>query len=240
MIFGSCGFDSRLRHMELNKTVGKEYDLPCQLCDHETTHKVLASAQTLESTEDITVFEEFQLVQCLGCKRISFRSNWQSDDDVSHIPTKREDGSQDYEVIYDDHEELFPSRIVGRRLLRNKHLLPNDIQKIYTETYAALCNKQPILAGIGIRTIVEAVCKDKKTKGKNLEAKIDNLVTLDYLTKRGADGLHGTRLLGNTSAHEIVALPEKNLDIGMDIVENLLLNVYILPHKAESLPKRKK
>ena len=237
MILGSCGFDSRLRHMELNKTLGKEYSLPCQKCDTETTHKVLASTQETDTDEanDVWVFEERQIVQCLGCKSVTFRSDWLFSEDDHHWISA--DGTEHHE--YEHHEELYPSRIAGRKPLRNKQFLPRDIQQIYTETHSALCSKQPILAAIGMRAIIEAVCKDKKATGRNLEKKIDNLVALEYLTKRGATSLHSTRVLGNTSAHEVVALPEKNLDIGMDIIENLLMNVYILPHKTESLSERK-
>jgi hypothetical protein len=44
-------------------------------------------------------------------------------------------------------------------------------------------NDQPVLTGIGIRALVETVCKDRKTKGKNLAEQIDDLVTIGALPR---------------------------------------------------------
>jgi Domain of unknown function (DUF4145) len=42
----------------------------------------------------------------------------------------------------------------------------------------ALCSKLPILAGVGIRALIEAVCHDKSAQGSDLRKKIDSLVDL--------------------------------------------------------------
>ena len=93
---------------------------------------------------------------------------------------------------------------------------------------------------MGIRALVEAVCTEKQAKGKDLKQKIDDLVNIGVLTKEGAEVLHHTRLYGNKAAHEIAAMKETDLGVLMDIAENLLKNVYILPKKAAQLkPKNK-
>ncbi|MFA6145944.1 MAG: DUF4145 domain-containing protein [Patescibacteria group bacterium] len=213
--------------MEFNKSKDKEYKLPCANCDNETYHKVLWSVDESEGDENIDIFSEFQIILCQGCKNISFRSNWQSTDDLL-----------DYDVLT-DHEELYPSRLAGRKELKDIRYLPYKICTIYQETHSALCGKMPILSGAGIRIIVEAVCNEREAIGKNLEEKIDNLVQMGILTKDGAEILHSTRLLGNQAAHEANFLNEKTLDAAMDVVEYLLKGVYILPKKTENLPKRK-
>ena len=70
--------------MEFNKSKDKEYKLPCTNCDNKTYHKVLFSVEETEFYEgpDIHYFNEDQIIMCKGCKMISFRSNWQSSDDV--------------------------------------------------------------------------------------------------------------------------------------------------------------
>ena len=105
------------------------------------------------------------------------------------------------------------------------------------ETYSALCNQLRVLSGIGIRALVETVCKDKAAVGKNLKEQIDNLVVLGILTRDGADFLHSLRIMGNNAAHDVEPQTEDDLDIAFDIVEHLLQGVYLLRIKASKLPK---
>ncbi len=134
--------------------------------------------------------------------------------------------------------EIYPSRIAGRQKLREARFLPHDVSQIYNETHLALCNKQPILAVIGIRALVETVCKEKNEAGKDLEKRIDNLVEIEILTRGNAELLHSLRILGNEAAHEVKIQPEQTLSLAMDVVEQLLNNVYILPAVTAKLPKR--
>jgi hypothetical protein len=152
------------------------------------------------------------------------------------------------EDMFDDEEEgisypilqveLYPSRVVGRNKLRQDHFLPAAVSRIYDETHAALCNKQPILAGVGVRALVETVCKEKSAEGFNLENKIDDLVTKGVLTNSGAEILHGLRIIGNVAAHQVKPHSEQQLSLAMDVVEHLLMDVYILPAATRKLPKR--
>jgi len=78
-----------------------------------------------------------------------------------------------------------------------------------------------------------------KNINKYLEKKIDDLVVKGVLTRDGADTLHSTRILGNRSAHETISATDGELDIAMDIVENLIKSVYVIPQKAQKLNKKK-
>lgn len=138
------------------------------------------------------------------------------------------------------HVELYPSRLEGRHKLDKSDLLPKEIIRIYNETHAALCNNLSVLAGIGIRALIETICKEKSAQGSNLEKKIDSLVTMGVLTPDGAEILHSLRILGNEAAHEVKPHTEITLGIAMDVVEHLLKGVYILPAVASKLPTRTK
>lgn len=205
--------------------------LPCRNCDGQTIHEVLRQVKDTQSDENVDCWSYFEIVQCRGCEEISFRQNWQSTEDVDHDPTTGE-------LVLEDHEELYPSRIAGRREIKDVYLLPPKVAAFYREAHQALCHRLRILAGIGIRGLVETVCQEKNAPGRNLEKRIDALVDLGVLTREGAEILHGTRLLGNDAAHEAKPLTEKQLDAAMDVAEHLLKGVFILPKKAESLPKR--
>jgi hypothetical protein len=166
----------------------------------------------------------YQIVQCLGCRTVSFREVSSNSEDYDHD----EDGN----VEYRETELLYPSRTEGREAIDDTELLPRDLERIYSEVLSALNNRQPVLAGIGIRAIIETVAKDKSAPGRDLSDRIDGLVTLGVLTKDGAAILHKLRVLGNISAHEVKAHGATELNLAIDVVEHLLQAVYVLPSHA--------
>ena len=217
--------------IEYDKNKDKEYKLACIRCDGETYHKVLHSVHVHESENEIDVWSDFEIVCCQGCKEVSFRSNSMCSEDINYDP---ETGEQSL----DENVGLYPNRLAGRKQVKDMYLLPDEVLKIYKETHGALCGRLNILAGIGIRALVESVCREKEAQGGNLKNKIDDLVIKGVLTRDSADTLHGTRLLGNNSAHETIAASDDELDIAMDIIENLIKNVYVIPQKAKRLNKK--
>lgn len=208
---------------ELNKTKGNEVIVPCAKCSGRTAHDVVASLdQSGEDTDyDLQWVQHYQIIRCKGCKQVSFRdANSNSEDYIQVAEDEWE--SQIY-------EKLYPSRMEGRKDLGNDaRYLPSDTDRIYQETLQALNNNSPVLAGIGLRALVETVCKEKSASGKNLLEKIDDLAAQHVLTPVGANILHKIRTLGNAAAHEVKPHSEAQLALGMDIVEHMLKDVYIL------------
>jgi len=217
----------------LNKTQNEELRLPCGKCLGETRHKILQSVD-VEGEDpgwDYYYATSYQIVQCQGCDTLSFRKCHSNSEDMDFD----EDKGEGYCI---EKVDLYPSRVAGRHKLRQGHFLPAIVSRIYDETHSALCNKQPILAGVGIRALIETVCNEKTASGGNLEQKIDNLVVKGVLTQNGAETLHSMRILGNVAAHEVKPHSERTLSLAMDVVEHLLTDVYILPAATEKLPKR--
>jgi hypothetical protein len=134
-----------------------------------------------------------------------------------------------------DHVELYPPRLAGRKEIRGILELPDRVRRVYRETRKALIEDLPVLAGVGIRAIVEAVCTDKDAKARNLQMQIDELVKMGVLTTDGAKVLHSTRLMGNKAAHEVKAHTLEELSIAMDVIEHLLTGVYVMPVKAKRI-----
>jgi hypothetical protein len=58
-------------------------------------------------------------------------------------------------------------------------------------------------------------------------------VGLGVLTQDGADILHKLRTLGNDAAHEVKPHSLQELGLAFDVVDHLLLGVYILPDHAK-------
>jgi len=123
--------------------------------------------------------------------------------------------------------------------MESHYFLPNKVRIVYEETLRALSNKAPILAAIGIRAVVEAVCKDKECTERNLEKNIELLVKKGHLASDQGDFLHLQRFMGNAAAHEIEPPERDELTAALDIAENLLANLYVLPELAEKMKKSK-
>ncbi|MDR8394445.1 DUF4145 domain-containing protein [Aliifodinibius sp. S!AR15-10] len=210
---------------KLNKNAGKIIQIGCISCSNETNHEILSSvelegSEPIEPNFDIWWSQESQILQCKGCDSITFRQISSNSEDTEFNGRPRK------------HEELFPNRSEGRDPMDDEHLLPSSLHRIYMETISALNNKQPVLAGIGIRAIIETVTKDKDAQGNNLKQKIDGLVDQGSLTEDGSKTLHKLRVLGNESAHEVKAHEPKELNLAFDVVDHLLKAVYIIPHHA--------
>jgi hypothetical protein len=215
-----------------DSTAEKEYEISCTRCSGKTAHKVVSSYDLRGEYDDgqqsMQWAVDHQIIQCLGCKTISFRKASSNSEDW--VQTSY-DGSGEYV----EDENIYPSRVDGiKGLGDDAHYLPTKVRRIYDETLQALSNQSPVLAGIGLRALLETVCKEKNATGHDLLKKIDSLVTASVLTPASAAILHKIRTLGNKAAHEVKPHSDRQLGLAMNIVEHLLKDVYILPKQAES------
>lgn len=197
---------------------GRKHRLQCISCHNATLHTVQASVTDTEhvmenGVEIGSVDTDHELVQCDGCQNISYREFWCSSNE-----------DPEYIELGPERQRLFPPRLEGRRRIMFK--LPDEIEAIYTETYWALCDGSQILAGIGIRAILETVCRKNGAKTRKLVNKIEKLVELGVLSKNDAKALHRLRDLGNEAAHKVKPLSSASLGVAMNVVEHLLRQIY--------------
>ena len=219
------------KKQEIGKTANKIADVSCMECKRITRHSILVSVDVNGHQEFDKFFTyyyiyNYQVIQCLGCETISFRKA--SSDSESYEYDEMEDST-----VHAVEEDLYPNRDEGRTPTKDSKLLPPSIERIYQETIKAINNHQPVLTGIGIRAIVETVCKDKSANGKDLSEKINDLVKIGVLTLDGSKILHKIRTLGNEAAHEVKPHKAEQLSLALDVCEHLLQGVYILPHYAK-------
>lgn len=220
--------------IKFDQRKGEECWLYCNNCKRRTSHTVLTCVDYSDTSEIVDEYEmEFgfyaDILQCGGCKSMTFtKLTW--DDEYC---CDKKDGTL----------EQFPPEEENARsdVMDNINELPFLVRKIYTETLQATANKSFTLAGIGLRVIIETLCADKKIPGRNLSKRIDNLVEEGFLTSKGADILHGIRLIGNDAAHETKAPTVTQIKAGLKVVDHLISGIYIIPEQAaRALPKRKK
>lgn len=193
----------------------------CLLCKTRTNHESVAKFEANSGDNEYQWWATYEVIKCCGCETISYRTaRWTEDDWVKEI--------NDHSID----ETLYPPRTSGRVALFDDFLnpeIPSIVLTIYLEVIKALNNSSPLLAAIGLRSIIEAICKQQKAKGRDLKSKIDDLAKQGLLAKNQAFILHSHRFLGNTAAHEIVAAPSEELLAAFDIAETMLKTIYVLP-----------
>ncbi len=221
----------RYENFSVDASDNRRVRVACSECGNETNHEVRCSVDHTWGNQDIQGTDSHQVVQCMGCDSLSFRSASSNSEDIAYGP--------DNELVYLERVEVYPPRAAGRWRLPDSRLLPYEVRHIYDETHKALCSEMRVLAAIGIRALVEAVCSEKKAEGRTLEKKIDDLVDKGALTKVNANILHRVRYMGNDAAHEIKRHNLETLGTAFEVAENLLQNVYILPEKAEKLKNKR-
>lgn len=177
--------------------------------------------------------EAYQIIQCQGCLTIGFRVVSQRSTEFNY-ETYFDSG------LYPEEIKYYPQRIKGRKLMQDSVHLPDEVHAIYQETLNVLGSDMPIMAGFGIRAIVEAVCNNRGIDGESLEIRINGLKDGGYVSSSAADVLHDLRFMGNKAAHEMHPHTMQELEAAFTVIENLLQNIYIIPYYASQVPERKK
>ncbi|WP_230674816.1 DUF4145 domain-containing protein [Vibrio cholerae] len=218
-----------------DQKVGQKLDSSCGVCKRSTKHLVLSDIHT-QGFEDhgqyggMSWYDEYQIIQCQGCESIVFRSTHENSEEYDYGYTH--DGQEC--VIPIQTIDVYPNPEEGRQPINDYFVIPQKLHAIYRETISSLNSNHAILTGIGIRAIVETICKDKNAQGNNLYLKINDLVTQGVLTQDGADILHKLRSIGNDSAHEVKPHDSVQLGLAIDVIDHLLQGVYILAYHAKS------
>lgn len=223
-----------IRNFTVNTPGGEKRKLICKECNRETSHLVLATCQEDGSQIfnsnpffSIDTKQLHQIIQCQGCENVSFR--------VHHSEERCEDGINPTRI---ETEKYYPARVDGLKAL-DSYLLPLNVQGIYQETILAIENEQNILAGIGVRALVETICKDLAASGKDLGQKINYLESQSVVTKNDASTLHKLRVLGNLAAHEVAKHDREQLSLAIQIIEHMLHGTYIIPNKVSKTFKNR-
>lgn len=219
----------------------------CAKCNVDTNHKVLKECKKEYSAEelkdcDLVFYEEgWQIIQCCGCEKISFREYYSSDETVNYNTNRQE------EV-----DTLYPSRGEGIRRIKDLPNTPLNIRKAYVELINAINAKCEILSVAGIRVIIESICAEKKiTSGPkdvevkngetsdNLKGKINGLYGKDYISKSNFTIFHKFRFIGNDALHKLKTINHSELMKALDIIENVIRNIYENPMLADEIKKEK-
>jgi Domain of unknown function (DUF4145) len=190
---------------------------------------LIAEARELTEEEDHSWEEEtYQIIRCRGCDALSFRSLWTA---AGYCD---ENGDQMFSI------SLYPSRDAERKAIDGLFWIPDNVRRIYREVLDAMNASFRLLAAVGLRTLIEAICVDQKANGRNLENRIDALADLGALSKTQAAMLHSHRFLGNLAAHEISAPEAAELVAALEIAETVIKILYVIPKLRERITTGRK
>lgn len=213
----------------------------CTKCNRQTNQQVLKEVEISYDNEDGWWDKtHFQIIKCMGCDDISFRKLY---NDISR---------QQQSDIDESTQELYPKRSAYSRPIKPFLGLPATIRIIYRETIDAYNANLRLLCGVGVRTVIEAICIEKsilsgnvKTKtggerrSKNLDGKISGLASKGFLTVDNAEVLHELRFLGNEAVHDLTQPSIEELGLAIDIIELIIENIYMMKHKALNLQQKR-
>lgn len=195
----------------------------CNECKKETKHFVLKE-HTVSYGDCYSI--DYQIVECCGCCYVSFRKenldfeNYLCDNEGNYIPFAE---VFHYPVPVKYHQGIEFDDI---------YELPKSVRTIYQNTLISYANDAKILASVGLRACIEAVCSNLGIQGK-LHEQISILNQKGFITESNAIWLNGIRFLGNESVHEMKQPDNSEFSVALRIVEHLFENVYILPKISE-------
>jgi hypothetical protein len=169
----------------------------------------------------------YEICVCRGCETVRFR-------EVSWDTFDLDDEGQPLTKV-----KVLPEVVISERAPVEIDDFPDQVGRIYLETVRALNAGALILAGGGLRAIVEAICIDQKVTGGNLQKRIDDLVARGLLARPQAELLHEERYIGNAALHEISPPAKADIEDGLLIVEGLINTIYTLPGRAKRLRKKR-
>jgi len=205
----------------------KQLKSGCTDCCKITNHQVLFHKSVLPPEEiEYDAIAHYYMIECCGCGNISFRHEFHDYENMYQVGENKWD--------YNTEIETYPKFIDGYHGLKHMYDLPQGIRKIYQETLDSIKHQSLVLAGVGLRMIIEAITIEEQIKGNDLKIKISNMIKKGLLSQKDANRLHAIRFLGNDAAHDIKSYKLDQVLLAFEIVEHLLKTLYIFDQEAES------
>jgi hypothetical protein len=233
--------------------IGKTEQILCPRCNVYTRHTIHGTHEAFWNDEesDLSGGSTYDLMARNGCDTATLReTSWFSEAPGENAVTLWPPRGENSPHVRPTKEyECFPCS--------------SPIEACYRETIAAFNQGLPILAGAGVRLIIEGICKDQgiidgaildpatgavilaratglPVRKDNLEGRINGMAEKGLVSVNQATILHEIRLLGNDAAHELYRPDDKILNSALDIIEHVISQLYEQPKHAKTLAARKR
>lgn len=199
----------------------------CPICKRRTQHTISGEDYNHYSEPVDGIFETdtYYVVKCCGCETVTFF-------------LKKEGTEYEQTDEYGNYLEVpevrtYPVNEDEVEFIDGHWGLPSEIYSAYHESVKAINAECPLLAALGLRIVVEAICINKGIKKGKLGLKIEKLQTEGYITKANKERLDEARFMGNESAHDFRVPSRDKLLLVLDVVNTMLHDLYILDSKCK-------
>lgn len=204
----------------------KTIDCYCSECKHRTHHVILGEGVNVSPDEDYFYRETLRVVRCCGCDNVSFDKEVEDESNVQY-------NQEGYEELVTEHIS-YPIKENGIEPLYSWDI-PSLVKNVYNESVDSLNNGNLLLAAIGFRATVEALCLQKGIDTGKLVTKINKLRDKGIITAADCERLHEARFMGNESAHQIERPDREHVMMVLEVINNILNNLYIIDKKFKEV-----
>lgn len=208
----------------------KTDDIYCNVCKRETPHD--SHGKFGSYSNDGLEYCGYRLYVCTVCKTGTMEEYYTN----AEFCEQRTNGDWDEGDLDGGDYRYFPPRTDRDYIPKRLSRVPRKIRQIYEESINVLNAGFPVFSIMGIRAILDAVCKDQGIEGRVLGHKLPKLTDLVGLDIE--EGLTVVKEWGNNAAHEF-EVPggwgNREIKMALDFCEHLLTELY-----QESLEEKSK
>jgi hypothetical protein len=201
--------------------MGKKILTMCRYCESETFQYPLFIKRAKVREEGGEEVISYIVLECGGCNMISFLAR-----SKDPFPIPGEQPYIDRNFYYDMEEDDDDFNILREK---DYDKLPAKIQGLYDEVIVSFEEELQVMAGTGLRSLVEAICNHQQIKGGNLQEKIASLYKNGLISAAELLILDKLRLIGNQSIHRGKTFSLNKLSYALDIINHVLISIYVLP-----------
>jgi hypothetical protein len=193
----------------------------CNRCRLETMHRLVATATDQgkyweEYVGEVSWSTVFEMLQCCGCGEAVLRRthDWseEPDSDIRYFPPP-----------------------VSRQPPRWVWKIPHALNVVLNEVYHSLDANNLSLPMMGARALMDMLMVEKVGDAGTFKQKLKKLQDAGFVGAKNVEVLDAAFDVGNAAAHRGHTPKAAEVNAVMDIVENLLHAVYVLPGMAQGL-----
>lgn len=221
-------FDKLDGRSPFKRTVSGE----CPHCLRHTTlqvfsHTRLQGSEVLENGASVAA-RYFLLLRCDWCNKDSGYNRYAS---IEH-------GSQGGST-YELHATITLKPLWPEQTPRSlAPEAPDVVREVYSEAALAEAAGAFRLAGVGYRSAVEQIVKDRGATGKNLYDRISNLTSLGVAPET-VDAFHEARVVGNDAVHDALAYSAEEIADIAELIDEAVLVLYVQPAQRAKMAQQR-
>ena len=198
----------------------------CGECKRQTNHVVLCKrSEGSEDGESYYWSRAYYFCQCAGCEEYQYAIYTFTEDDYFNSLEEEPEGKW----------KTYPTQEGTLRPMDHDFELPYIVRTIYHEVVEAINANLSLLAAVGLRSLIEAICNERGVKGNVLKDKIAGLEKQGVLAAEQAKILHAHRFMGNVAAHHIKRAKRNEILVALEIAEALIKAIYVVPALSKKM-----